>query len=64
MNMNFSLLELNTLYYALGKRQMEAQQEYKEFGGEFFKRELENTTNLLDKVSSELDVRIIELDNQ
>jgi len=64
MNMNFSLLELNTLYYALGKRQMEANQEYKEFGGEFFKRELENTTTLLERVSSELDVRIIELDNQ
>jgi len=64
MNMNFSLLELNTLYYALGKRQMEANQEYKEFGGEFFKRELENTTTLLERVSSKLDVRVKELDNQ
>jgi len=64
MNMKFSLLELNTLYYALGKRQMEAQQELKEFGGDFFKRELENVTTLLDRVSAELDVRVKKLDNQ
>jgi hypothetical protein len=55
---------LNTLYYALGKRQMEAQKELKEFGGDFFKRELETTTTLLERVSAELDIRVKELDNQ
>lgn len=60
--MNFSLLELNTLYYALGKREIEARKEFEEFGGEFFQRELDNTISLVERVSDELYNRIKELE--
>lgn len=62
--MNFDLLELNTLYYALGKREIEARKEFETYGGEFFKRELETTTALLNRVSEALDARVKVLDNQ
>ena len=62
--MNFSLVELNTLYYALGKREMEARKEFEEFGGEWFKNELDKTTQLVERVSDELYKRVKELDNQ
>lgn len=56
--LQLSLLELNTLYYALGKREIEAQKEFLEYGGDFFKRELDSTRKLLEKVSAELDKRV------
>lgn len=62
--MNFSLSELNTLYYALGKREMEARKEFEELGGEWFRNELDKTTQLVERVSDELYKRVKELDNQ
>lgn len=59
--MNFTLSELNTLYYALGKREIEARKEFEEFGGDWFQRELDNTTALIEKVSTELTNRIEKL---
>jgi hypothetical protein len=56
--MKLSILELNTLYYALGKREIEAEKEYKEFGGDFYRNELDRVKDLIERVSAELNSKL------
>ena len=54
VRIELSLDELNVLYYAISKQKVEADYEVKQYGGEFFERQANITSNLVDKISNKL----------
>ncbi len=54
MKLELTLMELNEVYYALGRHQVFLEKQYNEFPSEYTKKELKKTEKLCDYVSNVL----------
>lgn len=60
--MNLTLIELNTLHYVMSKAVTDAKEDYKQFGGDYFKRNIKVTEELQTKISDALYERVKEIE--
>ena len=60
--MNLNLIELNVLHYVMSKAVKEAKEDYKQYGGNHFKRNLIATEELQTKIADALYARVNEIE--